>query len=114
MISTHSSTESGTTYYRLDQVTVIATANSGDLTYKNGLNNPVWTAPALVFTGAGAGPSYTQSNCNSWSKAVAQDGNVGNATAVTGWSTKSDTGWAVSFGVACQSLLKLYCVEQMH
>ena len=100
----NNSTINGETYYKLDYLTVIATATDGNLvesaTGKGVLQNAVWSS-AFVWTGANLyGLNIDTQNCNQWEAAGSLSlGRIGSAARTnqsfqSGFPFNITTGWA--------------------
>jgi hypothetical protein len=100
MLNGNNATTSGVTYYRTDGVTVITTANGGNLIGAATLSNAVTGTFRYVWTGANG------NSCSNWSNGTNSfNGDIGESSTILG------TYW--SYGTSqCQIGNSLYCVSQ--
>ena len=111
LLWSNNATKAGIKYYRLDKVTLIATANSGNLKESGPLISPiVQTAPHSVWTGA---RTTTLNNCHSWQTTTSATGAVGNPTQINVYPGATNA-WNWTTFNSCNASHALYCVEQPH
>jgi hypothetical protein len=99
LLNSNNATVSGSAYYRTDGLTLIATANGGNLVGASSLTNAITSNLATPWTGASA-------SCSTWTSADRTAGGT------TGRSSYTTSEWWTPNSALCNASNPLYCVAQ--